>query len=133
MKNAWLVDANAILCYLLKDIPASNKDAEQFFEEVRSGAKRAVVTEGVLAETVFILSRHYQVPRSELCETLSGLLRYKGMSSEVPVFLDSLATFEKTGLDFIDCVLITRARIAGVGVFTFDRKLAKELERKRKK
>ena len=42
--------------------------------------------------------------------------------------LEALSLFEKTSLDFVDCILIGRNRVKGEKIFSFDKKLNNRLD-----
>ena len=128
MKGPWIPDTNTILRYLLDDHPELSAKARVFWESVRESRLSAVLTEGVLMEAVYVLSKFYKVPRIEAVERLSGLLRYAGLSQEpAGIFPDALALFGQGGLDFVDCLLVVRERTGRGAVFTFDRPLVRTL------
>lgn len=117
----YLPDTNVILRYLLKDNPAQFEKAEVFFESIRTGAEKALLLESVVVECVYVLSKFYKVPKDEVVEILSELLRYKGFVNEDKGdLLDALALFAANNLDLVDCVLVAKARRGGMTVFTFD-------------
>ena len=63
-----LLDANAVLRYLLED---NDEQADEVCQAVASGTE---VTLEVLAECVYVLSGVYGVPRSRVAESLGLLL-----------------------------------------------------------
>ena len=106
-----LVDTNAILRYLLKDVPDLYAKAEGFFARVRTGEQAVEITEGVLAEAVYVLLKYYRVPKEKTVETLSAFLLYKGIARKSrSEYLEALRLFGRTGLDFVDCLLAARAK-----------------------
>jgi predicted nucleic-acid-binding protein len=124
--SAVLVDTNAILRYLLKDVPDLYAKAEGLFARVRTGEQAIEITEGVLAETVYVLLKYYRVPKEQAVETLSALLLYKGIAARSrSEYLEALSLFGRTRLDFVDCLLAARAKARSMKVFTFDKELSK--------
>jgi predicted nucleic-acid-binding protein len=104
-------DSNAIIRYLLGDHPSLFPKAEEFFARVRTGEQRALILEGVIAETVSVLTKAYGVPREKAASGLMGLLNYRGVSNADRAFLyDALALFRSGKLDIVDCLVIARAR-----------------------
>jgi predicted nucleic acid-binding protein len=99
-----LVDANTILRYLLKDVPELYEKAEALFKKVRTGEQRVEITEGMLAEAVYVLLKYYRVPKPEVVETLNAFLLYK-----------------------VDCLLAARAKVRKLDLFTFDKELLKAI------
>ena len=71
-----IVDANIILRYLLKDIEELHTKAVQIIEN-----KQIHILFEVIAEVVYVFEKNYEVPRSEIKETLSTLLNYPNIST----------------------------------------------------
>jgi predicted nucleic-acid-binding protein len=128
----YLPDTNTILRYLLQDHPELSSRAADFWNDVRNGAKRAVLTEGVLLECVYVLQRFYKVPRDTISEILSALLVYKGVEcSDGTLVQESLSLYGTCSLDFVDCMLAIRhTRQEGI-LFSFDEKLCRLAEQRR--
>lgn len=123
-----LVDTNAILRYLLKDVPHLYERAEELFGKVRTGEARVEIAEGVLAEVVYVLLKFYRVPKKEAVETLSTFLLYKGIAGRSKEeYVQALRLFGRTNLDFVDCLLAARAKARKLDLFTFDKELLKAM------
>jgi predicted nucleic-acid-binding protein len=119
-----LPDTNVVLRYLLKDVPAQFAQAEQFFEDVRTGKTKAVMLESVLVECVYILMKFYRVPKPAAVESLIGLLQYKGIANrDKAELVDALQMFAQQTLDIVDCLLLTRARHGTGRLLSFDKEL----------
>ena len=127
-----LPDTNAILRYLLRDVPDQYARAEQMFEDVRLGHKQAVIMEGVVLECLHVMLKYYKIPRRQAAESLRGLLEYRGIRNEDRDELTAaLNRFSITQLDFVDCLLAETAIRRKMEVFTFDAKLSKAIGAKR--
>jgi predicted nucleic-acid-binding protein len=119
-----LPDTNFLLRYLLRDIEEQYRETEDFFEQVRSGTTRATVSESVLVECLYILTKHYKVPRPDTATALTPLFQYKGIiNSDKATLVKALALFAETNLDPVDCVLAAQAIQGGHAVMTFDKAL----------
>ncbi|WP_026841236.1 PIN domain-containing protein [Citrifermentans bremense] len=128
-KPAALPDTNFILRYLLRDIEDQYQETEAFFEDVRSGKTTALVYQAVLVECLYILTKHYQVPRAAASSNLTALLQYKGIANpDKAVLVRSLALFAETPLDPVDCILAAQSALARHSVMTFDKALQKILK-----
>ncbi len=124
--DAILPDTNVILRYLLRDIPEQFEKAAAFFEQVRTGAKRAVILESVVVECVYVLMKFYGVPKAEVAASLSGLLQYKGVvNSDRTALMDALRLMAETGLDMVDCVLVAKGNHNNLEIMTFDKQMEK--------
>ncbi len=116
-----LPDTNVVLRYLLRDHEAHYAQAHEFFEAVREGKRHALLLEGVLVECIYVLTKFYQVPRSEAAEKLQGLLLYKGMRNpDRGELLAALKRYEGTNLDIVDCILLAKGANEETEVFSFD-------------
>ena len=119
-----LPDTNAVLRYLLRDHAEQFAQASEFFEAVREDKRHAVLLEGVLVECVYVLTKFYQVPRSEAAGKLHGLLQYKGVRNpDRPELLDALKRYAETKLDIVDCILLAKGTAENTEVFSFDAEL----------
>ncbi len=115
-----LLDANAILRYLLNDIPSQASDTEQ---EIIKGA----FTIGeVIAEVVYVLQGVYQLNRNDICSALTQFLDEISIQDK-PVLKDALTEYAGSSLDYVDCVLISRKKLLKENIFSFDKKLNKRL------
>lgn len=125
-----LPDTNFILRYLLRDNEVHFAEASDFFEKVRIGKQSAQISESVLVECLYVLTKHYKVPRVEAAKSLLGILSYKGVvDSSIGVLSKALTCFADTSLDPVDCVLLQKALIEGHTLLTFDRTLLKQVIR----
>ena len=115
-----VLDANAILRYLLRDIEAQ---ACQVRDVIRDGAETTVE---VLAEVVYVLGGVYGATRPEISQALKAMCDKVFVDRESEV-LGAADLFAATKLDFVDCLLAARSRLTGQPVLTFDKKLAKLL------
>ena len=112
-----LLDANAVLRYLLND---NEEMADQAERALNSG--EAAVTIEVMAEVVYVLKGVYAMERDRIAETLKGFLKLAGCQ-ERDVLNLALDTFGDRNLDFIDCVLYGYHSVKGYEIATFDKKL----------
>jgi predicted nucleic-acid-binding protein len=121
-----LLDTNAVLRYILQD-------NEQMALEVKLVLSKNIcfVTTEVIAEIVYVLSRSYNVPRSEITALVMKFLKKRNVAcSDMTMLRFGLEVFAKTTLDFVDCLLVSYSTL-GYEIFTFDKKLIKEIARKK--
>ena len=120
-----VIDTNVILRFLLADEPKLFTRASALLADVRSGKRKAFLTDAVAAECIFVLTKFYRVPRAEAAESLSELFDYKGFSGEtVPIVKAALAIFAADNIDFVDALVLSIARHRGWHLETFDKALA---------
>ena len=111
-----LLDANAVLRYLLEDI---QEQSDVVAETIEAGAE---VTVEVLAECVYVLSGVYYVSRSDIAESL-GILLDEVTCRRKRVAAAALGLYSGSSFDFVDCVLAAEVSENGREALTFDKKL----------
>ena len=111
-----LLDANAVLRYLLEDIQGQS---DCVAETIEAGAE---VTVEVLAECVYVLSGVYYVSRSDIAESL-GILLDEVTCRRKRVAAAALGLYSGSSFDFVDCVLAAEVSENGRQALTFDKKL----------
>lgn len=121
-----LIDANAVLIYVLGNRPDVAEAVKLVFDGLRSGEKAALLLESVLVECVYVLQKRYEVPRAEIVKHLDGILRYPGIVNQDKADLrEALKLYGENSLDIVDCVLVAKSRIGGLEIVSFDGPLKK--------
>ncbi len=111
-----LIDANVILRYLLDD---DKKQSERAAMVIAEGA---FTLSAVIAEVVYVLQGVYKVERNEVRDTIISLLNEVDVDNE-PVIKEALKLYAVEKIDYLDGILVARARFLGEDVFSFDKKL----------
>ncbi len=129
-----IIDANAILRYLLQDNDALFKKASALLERVKLGAEAAVIPESVLAECVYVLLEVYKIDKQTISEKLRGLFAYKGIANpDKKELVDSIILFGQTQLSIVDCIICSKSINSGMSLFTFDDDLRNMYRRRSEK
>lgn len=122
-RNNCLLDANAILRFLLQD----NEEQFQYVKRVIRN-ENCYATLEVLAEVCYVLEGLYQVSRDDIINN------FRKLNNDITILnadilFRALEIFNKTPkLDFVDCLLYGYRKERGLDIITFDRKLQKRLE-----
>ena len=111
-----LCDANAVLRFVLDDIP------EQAALTERAISEGAEVTVEVLAECVYVLVKVYGLSRETVSECLLEVLP-NFHCRNADVVSEALHLFCETRLDFVDCELISESKLHQRVILSFDKKL----------
>ena len=126
--KALVLDTNVILRYLLRDHEKMFLEANQVFESVRVGMRKAEVLDCVLAECVYVLTKYYKVPRHETADKLREILLYKGISNgNRDALINALSLYTQKNVDIVDCLVHEAAKDKGMAVFSFDHDLTRKL------
>ena len=111
-----LLDANAILRYLLND---TEDQATMVEKAINEGA----FTIGeVVAEVVYVLQGVYKLDRNSICKSLLVLFNEIDILDK-PIVKEALNEYAKSSLDYVDCLLFARAKILNESILSFDKKL----------
>jgi len=126
MTNITVLDTNVILRYLLNDHPEHFALAQAFMLDVISGKITVYIPDSVLAECVYVLLKVYKVPKPQVCETLTGLVNYAGVSEiNKAVLIHSLQLFKQHNVDIVDAIVHATAKQRQWAVFSFDNDMKK--------
>lgn len=116
------LDTNTIIRYLLNDIPKQTTEVEKVL-----AASGAYITDLVLTETVFVLERVIDLPRSEIQVLLGAFLQLPMVTYNDYLLDPTLVLYsEKTKLSFVDCYAAVEAQMHGHQLLTFDAELVQQ-------
>ena len=84
-----------------------------------------LLTDLVVAETVYVLESFYDVPRKQVAEAMRSLVGFSSVVTVDPaLLLRTLEIYETHGLDFAESYLVACAETTGVNrVASFDRSI----------
>jgi predicted nucleic-acid-binding protein len=124
--KSFLIDTNAILRFLLNDVPSQYHLVKAKISEAKKGKLILVVPEIIIFESYFALTSYYHYSKEKVLETLGSLIASAYFDIENrSILLRSLKVYKSTSLSLVDSYLAARSEIDIVEVFTFDKKLEK--------
>ena len=115
-----ILDANAILRYLLRDTPDMSEEAHR---AIMAGAS---TTAEVLAEVVYVLDGVYHAERQTISQTLDAFLSEVEVSHRNALRY-AFRLYGAKNLDFVGCLLAGYHYAEGQDILTVDKKLRKVL------
>ena len=115
------VDTNILIRHLTGDPPEMADRATTYL----STATEILLTDLVVAETVYLLESFYEVPRDRVAEAIRSLVLMNSVICvDVAVLLRAIEVYETDRLDFAEAYLVACAESTGVGrVVSFDRSI----------
>lgn len=121
-----LGDANALVAAL---VPGRDAQRRKATDAARANGPLQI-GEAVLAEVCWVIERTYHLPRSAVAILVRAALGSRDFRAWNPSLADAaLFRMEREPrFAFVDCLLLERA-VAGEPVLTFDRDLARAIER----
>ena len=122
-RNFYLIDTNVIIRFLTKDNEILSERSAEIFDKIESGEIKAKITDGVLAEIVYVIMKIYKKDRKFITGTLRKILNLRGIINHDKVQLKkALDIFEERKIDIVDAILLARSEQC-LGVLSFDRDL----------
>ena len=116
-----IIDTNYALRYIIQD----NFDQALIAKEIIDDG--AYILPESLVEMVYVLSKVYNVERRDIYFAVLDLLQDVEMIDK-PLYENAVRVYGRTKLDYVDCVLFVRYKLLNDRIYTFDKKLEKELK-----
>ena len=115
------IDTNIIVRHLTGD-PADMAARATAFLESASGL---LLTDLVLAETVYVLESFYYVPHAKVAEAMRSLIAFKAVITVDPaLLLRALEVYEVDRLDFAEAYLVASAESSAVNtIVSYDKSI----------
>lgn len=115
------VDTNILVRHLTGDPPGMAARATAFL----TAGQELLLTDLVVAETVYVLESFYEAPRVQVAESMRSLLAFRSMVTVDPaLLLRALEVYEVDRLDFAEAYLVACAEATGVNaVASFDKSI----------
>ena len=121
-----ILDANILVRFLVETEGDLFEQSCQIFSDLKQRKYHAHITEGVIFEAFFVLTKTYNTPKITAVKKLQEILKLPTIiTSEKILFIDALQTVVDHNIDFIDALLLEQARIMNYELVTFDKKLKK--------
>jgi predicted nucleic-acid-binding protein len=94
--------------------------------DVINGKTTAYIPDSVVAECVYVLLKVYKVPKPKVCEILTGILSYAGVSQiNREILITNLQLFAEHKFDVVDAIVHATAKQQDRDVFSFDQDMKK--------
>jgi predicted nucleic acid-binding protein len=115
------VDTNVLVRHLTGDPPEMADRATSYLET----ETELLVTDLVVAETVYVLESFYEAPRQQVAEAVRSLLGFHSVVCvDPPLLLRAVEVYEVDRIDFAESYLVACAESTGVArIASFDRSL----------
>jgi len=124
-EKVYLIDTNVILRYLLDDHAELSPKAEAFMAKVFEGTKKAEIFDVVIVECIYVMEKHYQIPKNEISTKLSGILNFSGIVNlDRSEILEALLKYNDSNIDIVDCILAAHSSPEKI-VVSFDKDIKK--------
>ncbi|ORA79626.1 PIN domain-containing protein [Mycobacterium malmoense] len=106
-----IIDTNVLVRHLTGDPPEMAARATAYLETERE----LLLTDLIVAETVYVLESFYQAPRSQVAQTMRSLIAFDSMVCVDPaLLLRAIEVYETDRVDFAEAYLVACAESTGV-------------------
>ncbi len=115
------VDTNVLVRHLTGDPPAMAARATAYLAVETD----LLLTDLVVAETVYVLESFYETPRAQIAEAIRSLVAFASVVTvDAALLLRAVEVYESDRLDFAEAYLVACAETTGVNrVASFDRSI----------
>jgi len=102
-----LLDTNVIVRFLVSDQSPKYKNFYSFFESLEYGKMKVELKLIVLFQVLFVLESFYKVPKDQIANGITDLLKYKGIVIKNKTMIRRMMEMWcNKNLDIVDCYLI---------------------------
>jgi len=124
------LDTNVLVRYVAQDDPPQATAASRLIEGLTAESPGFISTVA-LVETVWVLTRAYDTPKSMIEQIIEGFLRSRELVIEsAETHYLALAAFHATSVDYADAVIAVAGQRRGCeATVTFDREAGRSLMR----
>ena len=118
-----LIDANIIIRFLLKDHPIFSPAAKKLLSNFQ---ENLLLTDVAVAETIWLLTSYYQLPKDEAVEKIFPILSSPNINCNKAILVRALYFYRNFNIDYIDAYLAAYAEEEDLeGIYSFDKDLDK--------
>jgi len=119
------LDTNVLVRLVTRDNEAQAQRAKAVLDAHAEKNNGLFVSDIVLVELCWTLSRSYELERTDIARTVRALLENSSIAFESQVVVrNALRSFETTIADFPDCLIVAKASHAGCShTLTFDQRM----------
>ena len=98
----------------------------KIFSDIEKGRLQIEIVEGVLMEAYFVLTKFYNLPKSEVIDDLKSIIAMRGVvNSDKSILFETLNIIENKNIDFVDALICAKVKLQGYGKISFDNDLKK--------
>lgn len=125
MVTKIFIDTSLFIRFLTQDIPEKYAECEQLFKFVQKGGIKPYISNFVIFEIVFVLTRQYKFSKEKILQILSQILEIRNITViEKTDTKEALRLFNQYNIKYGDCVITTQIP-PGVTIVTYDADFSK--------
>lgn len=115
------IDTSVFIRFLTQDDKQKAYECEHFFELVEQGKLRPYISNIVILEIQFVLTRLYSFPKNKVLMDIGNLLALRNLTLvEKTDTKKALGLFKKHNIKYADCLIATQV-LPGVKLVSYDK------------
>ncbi|MBI2086017.1 PIN domain-containing protein [Candidatus Daviesbacteria bacterium] len=119
------IDTSIFIRFLTKDIPEKYEECENLFKIIQNGEAKSYISNFVIFEIVFVLTRQYKFPKKRVLQILDQILKIRNIIViEQTDVTKAVKFYNKYNIKYGDCVIATQIP-KGVSIVTYDADFSK--------
>lgn len=125
-----LIDTNVILRLLLSDVKEQAIVSENIFRKINKGEIKGILSILIINEAINVLTNFYKTPKENVINSILEIISIKNigiLEIDKKELIQILNNTLKLGIDFADSYLLWTGKKADLNIFSFDKKLLKNL------
>lgn len=131
MAQKLFIDSNVFLRFLTRDDEPMYIDCKKFLELIKDGKLRPYISNIIILEIIFVLTKIYKFPKSKVLEDVKLLLRLRNLTLiEGTETKKALKLFKKHNIKYQDCLIASQIPET-IRLVTYDKDFDKIKEIKR--
>lgn len=121
-----IIDTNIIIRFLVWDDEELYKKSYEIFRQIENDEIEVVITEWVVLECLYVLEKIYEISKIEIIDKLKMILFLDNViNSDKLEIIEALNLVIYEKIDFINAIIITKAKYNNLEVVSFDKKINK--------
>jgi predicted nucleic-acid-binding protein len=122
-----LIDTNIIIRFLIGDHELHLQESIKIFHAIETGNLQVEILDVVLMEALFVLTKFYKLPKSEVVADLKSLLAMEGViNTDKLILFEALSLFADKNIDFVDALICCKTKLQGYNSLSFDKNVNKK-------
>jgi predicted nucleic-acid-binding protein len=119
-----VLGTSVLVRHFTHDDPVLGRRATEYL--AAAGHRELLLTDVVLTETVIVLERYYQQARADIAQAVRSVLAAPQIAVADSAALSRATDLYEAGSAFVDAYCVAVAEREGVGVASFDRRIARD-------
>ncbi|MBI3103420.1 PIN domain-containing protein [Candidatus Daviesbacteria bacterium] len=103
------IDTSVLIRFFTHDLPAKVEECEKIFEAIKEGKIKPYISNVVLMELIFVLTRQYKFKKDVVVKVLEDLLNIRNLTViEKTNTKDALRFYKSSNIKYGDCLIATQ-------------------------